>query len=150
MLKIYNFLLNRNPTPKEIYENKNNTFNQINRNIINSQEYKDYTEHIKEIIINTYANIFNLDNKTIIIHDIDLFNKMKFLRENNYNLGKLNYLIKQKFIESNKYLEDFLKYFMNNKNKNINIKLIYLDLIKNNFNYIEMEFNFINNNLDLF
>ena len=142
MLKIYKYLLNREPNSIEINNNKNKTLKEINKEIINSEEYRQYTEHIKQIIIKNYADVFKVNTNDINMSSIDLFNKMKFLRNNEYNLGKLNLIIKNKLIETNNYLNNFFKHFKNKPKHTL--KDIYLDLINNNFNYIEMEFNIIN------
>ena len=144
MLKIYKYLLNREPNSIEINNNKNKSIKELNKEIINSEEYRQFTEHIKQIIIKNYCDVFNVDTNDINLNGIDLFNKMKFLRNNNYNLGKLNEIILKRLIETNNYLNNFFKHFKNKPKQTL--KDIYIDLINNNFNYIEMEFNIINSN----
>ena len=146
MEKIYLFLLNRKPTQLEITNNKNKAFNIINQELVNSKEYEEFTEHIKDLIIDNYSLVFGINKDKIELNPIDLFNKMKFLRENKYNLGKLNILIKKSLIDSIQNIKVFLGKFPNNNliNNNIFIQNIYLELIKNNFNFLEMEFDIIN------
>ena len=149
MEKIYKFLLNRKPSQLEIKQNRNKPLNLINKEIVNSEEYTQYTNHIKDLIINNYATVFRLNKNNIKMSSIDLFNKMKFLRNNQYNLAKLNKIITISFNNSNIYINNFLGKFPKNNlinNKDF-IQKNYLDLIANNFNYLEMEYNIINSKI---
>jgi hypothetical protein len=146
MEKIYLFLLNRKPSQFEISNNKFKSLSVINQEITKSEEYSKFTEHIKDLIVTNYSQVFNINKEKIKLNSLDLFEKMKFIRNNKYNLSLLNNIIKKSLVDSIQNIKVFLGKFPNNNliHNNIFIQNIYLGLIESNFNYLEMECNIIN------
>ena len=75
--KLFNYLLNRNPTQEEYNLLQNKNHNQINNYILGIKEYKDFLDEQRFIINNILLNEIGIIDNDLIIEK--LFHK---LREN--------------------------------------------------------------------
>ena len=164
MDKLYLYLLNRNPTRKEIYNNRGKSFKLINTIICQSEEYKYFMKNNYDILEDKLLNILELKNSNNIHKDI-LVKLYNFYRYNNYSDTKLEIFLNEKktiykeylinlfknifFIKISKnkidiYYNIFIEYYINN---NFNIEFLDSKIILSSYfhDYIEKYLkNFIN------
>ncbi len=142
---IYKTLLNRNIKEEEYRNNLNQDFKSINLGIVNSEEYKKFLDSLKKAIYKEFSNRLNLDTNKIILSPILEHTFLNQYRISHYNSYKINLIYLNLINEAKKSVRELLDYFLgkNAINKEIEKECYYL-LLKNNFNYNEMEFMIIN------
>ena len=114
IVKLYKFLLNRYPIRSEFI---NKPLNLINKDILNSNEYKNFIEDIKNIIRKIYCKLFNLNQNQIQLNEIDTYKTIQFYRINNYDSVKLNIKMKEKQIESIKKIDELINFLFPEKDE---------------------------------
>tara|TARA_Y100000389_G_C17452396_1_gene515753 strand:- start:2202 stop:2687 length:486 start_codon:yes stop_codon:yes gene_type:complete len=142
---IYKTLLNRNIKEEEYRNNLNKDFKSINLGIVNSEEYKKFLDSLKKAIHKEFSNRLNLDTNKIILSPILEHTFLNHYRISHYNSYKINLNYLNLINEVKKSVRELLDYFLGENiiNKEIEEECYYL-LLKNNFNYNEMEFMIIN------
>tara|TARA_Y100000389_G_C17234310_1_gene399760 strand:- start:26 stop:526 length:501 start_codon:yes stop_codon:yes gene_type:complete len=144
---LYKSLLNRNPNNDEIISfNKHKNIKFTNKEIIISQEYKDFIALTKRKILETILNVFMLENVELTIHPILHYQYMELVRKHFYNfkfleneLTKLFHLNEPKI----KMLVNELYYQIDENKLDTLIKNSRMILLTNNFNFIELEFHLV-------
>ena len=141
MKKLFQILLNRQPTDKEIelLRNKNHTF--INSYIVGLEEYKDFllqNQRNVENLVKRELNISFFDNNKLH-HTI-----MEILRNENYNLDKVRQFILKKKNEIKNKVDLVIFNITGKKNYTINYKEFNQIFINNDFDYKQLEFIIVN------
>jgi hypothetical protein len=144
MEKLFQILLNRQPTDKEIelLRNKNHTF--INSYIVGLEEYKDF-------LIQNQRNVENLVKREL---NISFFNNnklhhtlMETLRNENYNLDKVRQFILKKKNEIKNKVDLVIFNITGKRNYNINYSEFNQIFINNDFDYRQLEFIIVNSDI---
>ena len=144
MKKLFQILLNRQPTDKEIelLRNKNNTF--INSYIVGLEEYKDF-------LFQNQRNVENLVKREL---SITVFNNnklhhtlMETLRNENYSIDKVKNIILKKKNEIKNKVDLVIFNITGKRNYTINYNEFNQIFINNNFDYRQLEFIIVNSDI---
>ena len=144
MKKLFQILLNRQPTDKEIelLRNKNNTF--INSYIVGLEEYKDF-------LFQNQRNVENLVKREL---SITVFNNnklnhtlMETLRNENYSIDKIRQFILKKKNEIKNKVDLVIFNITGKRNYTINYNEFNQIFINNNFDYRQLEFIIVNSDI---
>jgi len=144
MDKLFNYLLNRNPSIKEKKKLSKNTFQEVNQIILNMNEYKETLEKSNKIILNTIRNnlgITNIDKKVLQ----EITNTYK---SNNHNTKSIDNYFNIKKLEIRNKVNLFLRNYFPISN-NYDYNEFYLIFFQNRFNYERIDFFVVNSNLFL-
>ena len=144
MEKLFNYLLNRNPTIKEIQKLNKKTFQEINQYILGINEYLETVENSKKIILSTIEN--NLGN--IKIHKKILVEISNIYKSNNHKKKYINNYLNVKKLEIKGKVNSFLQNYFPISN-NFDYSEFYCIFFENNFDYNRIDFLVINSNLFL-
>jgi hypothetical protein len=144
MKKLFQILLNRQPTDKEIelLRNKNNTF--INSYIVGLEEYKDF-------LFQNQRNVENLVKREL---SITVFNNnklnhtlMETLRNENYSIDKVKNIILKKKNEIKNKVDLVIFNITGKRNYTINYNEFNQIFINNDFDYRQLEFIIVNSDI---
>jgi len=144
MKKLFQILLNRQPTDKEIelLRNKNHTF--INSYIVCLEEYKEFllqNQRNVENLVKRELNISFFDNNKLH-HTI-----MEILRNENYNLDKVRQFILKKKNEIKNKVDLVIFNITGTRNYTINYNEFNQIFINNDFDYRQLEFIIVNSDI---
>ena len=144
MIKLFNYLLNRDPTPEEINKYSKNTFQEINKFILGMGEYKEILKKTdKEISIIIKKNLDNIK-----LHKIILFEITDIYKNNKYQAKYVIKYINLKKFEIKNIVDTYLQKYFKIRN-NLNYDEFYKIFFNNNFDYKRLEFYIVNSNLFL-
>tara|TARA_B110001469_G_scaffold127366_1_gene147957 strand:- start:7338 stop:7832 length:495 start_codon:yes stop_codon:yes gene_type:complete len=144
MKTLFQILLNRQPTDKEIelLRNKNHTF--INSYIVGLEEYKDF-------LFQNQRNVENLVKREL---SITVFNNnklnhtlMETLRNENYSIDKVKNIILKKKNEIKNKVDLVIFNITGKRNYTINYNEFNQIFINNNFDYRQLEFIIVNSDI---
>jgi len=144
MKTLFQILLNRQPTDKEInlLRNKNHTF--INNYIVGLEEYKDF-------LFQNQRNVENLVKREL---NITVFNNnklhhtlMETLRNENYSIDKIRQFILKKKNEIKNKVDLVIFNITGKRNYTINYKEFNQIFINNDFDYRQLEFIIVNSDI---
>ena len=144
MKTLFQILLNRQPTDKEIelLRNKNNTF--INSYIVGLEEYKDF-------LFQNQRNVENLVKREL---SITVFNNnklnhtlMETLRNENYSIDKVKNIILKKKNEIKNKVDLVIFNITGKRNYTINYNEFNQIFINNDFDYRQLEFIIVNSDI---
>ena len=144
MEKLFQILLNRKPTDKEIelLRNKKHTF--INSYIVGLEEYKDF-------LLQNQRNVENLVKREL---NITVFNNnklhhtlMETFRNENYNIDKVRQFILKKKNEIKNKVDLVIFNITGKRNYNINYSEFNQIFINNDFDYRQLEFIIVNSDI---
>lgn len=144
MKTLFQILLNRQPTDKEIelLRNKNHTF--INNYIVGLEEYKEF-------LFQNQRNVENLVKREL---NITVFNNnklhhtlMETLRNENYNLDKVRQFILKKKNEIKNKVDLVIFNITGKRNYTINYNEFNQIFINNDFDYRQLEFIIVNSDI---
>jgi len=144
MKKLFQILLNRQPTDKEIelLRNKNHTF--INSYIVCLEEYKEF-------LLQNQRNVENLVKREL---NITVFNNnklrhtlMEILRNENYSIDKVKNIILKKKNEIKNKVDLVIFNITGKRNYTINYNEFNQIFINNDFDYRQLEFIIVNSDI---
>jgi len=144
MKKLFQILLNRQPTDKEIelLRNKNHTF--INSYIVCLEEYKEF-------LLQNQRNVENLVKREL---NITVFNNnklrhalMEILRNENYSIDKVKNIILKKKNEIKNKVDLVIFNITGTRNYTINYNEFNQIFINNDFDYRQLEFIIVNSDI---
>jgi hypothetical protein len=144
MKKLFQILLNRQPTDKEIelLRNKNHTF--INSYIVGLEEYKEFlfqNQRNVENLVKRELNINNFNNNKLH-HTL-----MEKLRNENYSIDKVKNIILKKKNEIKNKVDLVIFNITGKRNYTINYNEFNQIFINNNFDYRQLEFIIVNSDI---
>jgi hypothetical protein len=144
MKKLFQILLNRQPTDKEIELLRNKNHNFINNYIVGLVEYKDF-------LLQNQRNVENLVKREL---NITVFNNnklhhtlMETLRNENYNIDKVRHIILKKKNEIKNKVDLVIFNIIGKRNYNINYSEFNQIFINNDFDYRQLEFIIVNSDI---
>jgi len=144
MKTLFQILLNRQPTDKEIelLRNKNHTF--INNYIVGLEEYKEF-------LFQNQRNVENLVKREL---NITVFNNnklhhtlMETLRNENYSIDKIRQFILKKKNEIKNKVDLVIFNITGKRNYTINYNEFNQIFINNDFDYRQLEFIIVNSDI---
>ena len=141
MKTLFQILLNRQPTDKEInlLRNKNHTF--INNYIVGLEEYKEFlfqNQRNVENLVKRELNINNFNNNKLH-HTL-----METLRNENYSIDKVRQFILKKKNEIKNKVDLVIFNITGKRNYTINYNEFNQIFINNDFDYRQLEFIIVN------
>jgi hypothetical protein len=144
MEKLFQILLNRQPTDKEIklLRNQNHAF--INNYIVGLEEYKDFllqNQKNVENLVKRELNIINFNNNKLH-HTL-----METLRNENYNIDKVRQFILKKKNEIKNKVDLVIFNITGKRNYTINYNEFNQIFINNDFDYRQLEFIIVNSDI---
>ena len=144
MKTLFQILLNRQPTDKEIelLRNKNHTF--INNYIVGLEEYKEFlfqNQRNVENLVKRELNINNFNNNKLH-HTL-----METLRNENYNIDKVRQFILKKKNEIKNKVDLVIFNITGKRNYTINYNEFNQIFINNDFDYRQLEFIIVNSDI---
>ena len=141
---LYLYLLNRIPNVLERNKYKHIYLKLVNKGILKSEEYHQFTKKTYQEITNRILTIFNLSNKKI--DQLVLYQTYNIFRENKYSINILDSYLR----ERKQYFETEIIYLTNNLFHNKykdNLQFIknnwLLTYINCNFSMKELEFEIV-------
>ena len=141
---LYLYLLNRIPNVLERNKYKHIYLKLVNKGILKSEEYHQFTKKTYQEITNRILTIFNLSNKKI--DQLVLYQTYNIFRENKYSINILDSYLR----ERKQYFETEIIYLTNNLFHNKykdNLQVIknnwLLTYINCNFSMKELEFEIV-------
>ena len=141
---LYLYLLNRIPNVLERNKYKHIYLKLVNKGILKSEEYHQFTKKTYQEITNRILTIFNLSNKKI--DQLVLYQTYNIFRENKYSINILDSYLR----ERKQYFETEIIYLTNNLFHNKykdNLQVIknnwLLTYINCNFSMNELEFEIV-------
>ena len=144
MKTLFQILLNRQPTDKEIelLRNKNHTF--INNYIVGLEEYKEFlfqNQRNVENLVKRELNINNFNNNKL--H----YTLMEILRNENYLIDKVRQFILKKKNEIKNKVDLVIFNITGTRNYTINYNEFNQIFINNDFDYRQLEFIIVNSDI---
>lgn len=144
---LYKSLLNRNPNGNEILKfMKHRNIKIVNKEILFSDEYKNFLSQVKKNINELIRKIFFINEVSLTIHPMLEYIFIDNIRKNNYCYNNLEYELTKLFKEYDPKIKVLInKLYFNrqfNKEEPIieNSRII---LLTNNFNLNELEFDLV-------